>query len=200
MGVISFKEFEESIGVPDALKCDFFKTYPNPFLIRNDLPFLLGIVEKFKPRNFVEFGLNKGYTAKIILDFAPWIEKYYGIDVLPGFKTGIDYQQREIPLEAGKACSDSRLIKIVTKNGSEDVTPEMISCVDMAFIDADHSYEGVKRDTEIVEQAMKSGGVIIWHDYFMMRTQVKKFIDERIEKGNNVCIVKCTNMCFEIVD
>lgn len=36
---------------------------------------------------------------------------------------------------------------------------------DIAFIDGDHSYEAVRKDTRMILPLMKPGGVIVWHDY-----------------------------------
>jgi predicted O-methyltransferase YrrM len=36
--------------------------------------------------------------------------------------------------------------------------------VDFLFIDADHSYEGVKKDFEMYSPLVRKGGIIAFHD------------------------------------
>ena len=38
------------------------------------------------------------------------------------------------------------------------------SKLDFLFIDADHTYEGIKRDFELYSPLMKKGGIIAFHD------------------------------------
>jgi predicted O-methyltransferase YrrM len=45
------------------------------------------------------------------------------------------------------------------------VTDPYASSMDFIFIDADHSHEGVKNDTEKAFQMLAPGGVVIWHDF-----------------------------------
>ena len=39
------------------------------------------------------------------------------------------------------------------------------SSYDLIFIDADHSYEGVRRDTELALPLVAPTGYVVWHDY-----------------------------------
>lgn len=69
--------------------------------------------------------------------------------------------------------------------------------LDFVFIDADHSYEGVKRDIEIWLPKIKKGGLLGGHDYNNPRIpegiEVKRAVDEKfplsppLEMGLNTC-------------
>lgn len=48
---------------------------------------------------------------------------------------------------------------------------------DYVFIDACHEYDAVKSDSRNALRLLKSGGMIIWHDYGQSRG-VSKYIDE----------------------
>jgi len=48
---------------------------------------------------------------------------------------------------------------------------------DVMFIDADHSYEGVKNDTHSYIEFLKSGGYVIYHDTVYMET-ITKWVNE----------------------
>lgn len=52
---------------------------------------------------------------------------------------------------------------------------------DLVFIDGCHHYEYVKKDTQNAIKYLKSGGMIIWHDYGMVR-HVSKVVDETAKR------------------
>ena len=55
--------------------------------------------------------------------------------------------------------------------------------LDLCFIDADHSYEGIKNDFINWKPKVKKGGVIGGHDYNGMAWQgVRKFVDEQFRE------------------
>jgi len=48
----------------------------------------------------------------------------------------------------------------------------------LLFIDADHSYEGVRSDFELWSPLVADGGVIVFHDYLM--PDVAEFVDRKV--------------------
>jgi len=38
---------------------------------------------------------------------------------------------------------------------------------DLIYIDADHSYEAVKQDSDLAKRKLKQGGIIVFNDYMM---------------------------------
>ena len=74
--------------------------------------------------------------------------------------------------------------------------------VDFLFIDADHSYEGVKKDFEIYSPLVRKGGIIAFHDiipdYYAKRgikpsSGVYKFWNEIKGKYEHLEIIKDRN-------
>lgn len=51
--------------------------------------------------------------------------------------------------------------------------------LDFVFIDADHSYEGCKRDIEAWFPKVRSGGMVAGHDYSLDWPMVMKAVDEK---------------------
>lgn len=54
--------------------------------------------------------------------------------------------------------------------------------VDFVFVDADHSYEGCKRDIEAWAPKVRDGGMVCGHDYSDLWPGVKRAVDETGEK------------------
>jgi len=70
---------------------------------------------------------------------------------------------------------DGRVVIIVAD--SVDILPAFAAPMcDMAFIDAFHDYDAVRRDTELVWPLVRKGGRIAFHDYG--RWGVKQAVDE----------------------
>lgn len=56
-------------------------------------------------------------------------------------------------------------IKQLFSDSREFDTVPYASSMDYIFVDADHSYEGVKNDSIKAFEMLKPGGIIMWHDY-----------------------------------
>lgn len=136
------------------------------YMTHAELEVVVALVESTNPKAVVEFGINSGRTASVILKEIKSVERYTGIDVKPGYVPSLAVQNPEVPEAAGELVKDDpRLVLLVTTRGSIDLTPEDIGPVDAAFIDGDHSLRGVLNDTELSVMNIRPGGVVIWHDF-----------------------------------
>jgi predicted O-methyltransferase YrrM len=63
--------------------------------------------------------------------------------------------------------------------------------MDLVFIDADHSYEGVKNDTEKALRMLAPGGILLWHDFAAKSPGVVRYIQE-FSQGRPVFRLKHT--------
>lgn len=136
------------------------------YMTHEELEVIVELVASVKPEAVVEFGINGGRTASVILRECKSIKRYTGVDVKPGYLPQLRIQQREVPEVAGSLVSkDPRVVMLVAPNGSHDLTAEDIGPVDAAFIDGDHSVSGICKDTMLALQNMEAGGILIWHDF-----------------------------------
>jgi hypothetical protein len=73
--------------------------------------------------------------------------------------------------------------------------PEAPGGVDFCFIDAGHSYECVKNDTEKAFSVLNHGGVVLWHDATWKNDgyRVNKYLLGLIEQGYDVKLLKVSD-------
>jgi hypothetical protein len=111
--------------------------------------------------DYLEIGINRGATALNICRNNP-DHMIYGVDLL-GETTMCNQQRTEQPRHENVAefCRDEQNFRLMLENSWHVRIPESVK---MVFIDADHTYEAVKNDTENVLEQMKKG-YIFWHDF-----------------------------------
>jgi predicted O-methyltransferase YrrM len=166
-----------------------------------ELETLIALVRSVKPAHVIEFGVNVGRTAKAIMANVPGIERYTGIDVLPGYVPVKTVQRREVPARAGEMVqADARFHLVVRPRGSLDLTAADLSPCDAAFIDGDHGRDAVMHDTMLARALVRGGGIIVWHDYHELGTvDVKTVLDEMSQAGDVIMRVEQTWLAFERV-
>lgn len=169
------------------------------FMNPNELEILCDLMGRVSPKTVVEFGINTGRTAKALLREVKSIEKYIGVDVLPGYVTDKKVQRKEVPIIAGEVVrNDPRVDLRVTKNGSYDI--DALPPCDAVFIDGDHGRKGVENDSRLAYSAVREGGIIVWHDYHDLGTvDVREVLHELREQGHDIVSVEGTWLAFEIV-
>lgn len=128
---------------------------------------LNGLIRSMKPEVCVEIGSAQGWSTCLI---ALALEQnlkgtLYAVD--PHI---VNEWSHELP---SRTLSDLRdnlsaiglnhRVKIIPKTtaGANSDLPESI---DFAFIDGDHSYEGVKKDWKIIQPKLSSWAVVVFHD------------------------------------
>jgi protein-L-isoaspartate O-methyltransferase len=119
-----------------------------------DVVTLVKIALCLKPKRVLEVGSYRGYTTRLLAEHTPPDTKIVAFDREP--RHGEAY--RDTPLAA----------KIERRIGT--VCPEAFAMdspgtYDFIFLDADHTYEAVKYDTEVLLPLLAPNGVFVWHDY-----------------------------------
>jgi len=195
MSIIANQLFHQIFGAGDAPAVTE-PCYTSPA----DRAVLLALCRAFRPRTVIEIGVQRGATAKLLLDNCPWITEYIGIDVPPGTVMPLPGQQSEVPAAAGELVkADPRVKIIIRANGSLDLEPEDLPLADLVFIDGDHSSAAVAADTALARAILRPGGVCVWHDYNNRTVGVSPVIDQiNTAEGNHICLVDGSWVCFEI--
>ncbi|MBO1578119.1 class I SAM-dependent methyltransferase [Bacillus sp. XF8] len=171
-----------------------------PLFTGADVEPLIAFSRTFRPKTVIEIGIQRGETAKCILNNSPWIEKYIGIDLAPGSQTSLSVQQHEVPQIVGEYVKDDPRVELIIKpNGSRDIKPSDLPTADLIFIDGDHSLEGVMLDTLLARQVIRKGGIICWHDYGNPPViDVTIAINSlNISEGDHICLIEHGMLCFQ---
>lgn len=166
----------------------------------DDISALLSLTNAFRPKRFLEIGVNLGHTAKQILQYSPFIETYIGVDIpFDQKEKTLGDQSKEVPETAGIVCTDKRLTTILRPYGVKNIDPAEIGTFDFIFIDGDHSVEGITIDTEFSEKILNPGGVIVWHDYVCLPL-VSAYLDlyNDTKCDNRLWWIKGTSLAFRI--
>lgn len=168
-----------------------------------ELEALIALVRSVHPRHVIEFGVNVGRTAKAILANVPGIERYTGIDVPLDYVPILALQANNaVPNPGEMVLSDPRFHLVIKPRGSLDCTVADLLPCDVAFIDGDHGRAAVIYDSILARRLVRSGGLIIWHDYHdevgrAGRVDVKDALDEMYQEGDDIRLIENTWLAFE---
>jgi predicted O-methyltransferase YrrM len=155
----------------------------NFYLNKKETAILVALIASAMPKVVVEFGVNLGITAKVLLDSIPSIETYIGIDVPYGYQPRLNCQRSEVPACAGRyATADPRFYSLILDDGSSSLAAEDLEPIDAAFIDGDHSAVGVTSDSVLARRLLRPGGIIVWHDYGNTAVEVTTALDTLVDK------------------
>jgi predicted O-methyltransferase YrrM len=154
----------------------------NEYLNERETAVVVGLIASVKPKVVFEFGVNRGRTARIILDEMPFIKRYVGIDVPWGYTPTLQCQRKEVPVYAGVYAANDPRFMILLSNSSE-LQPEDLEPADAIFIDGDHSAQGVTADSHLARAILRPGGIIVWHDFQNPAVEVTMALDRLTRDG-----------------
>lgn len=107
----------------------------------------------------VELGTFEGRTAIALAKATQG--SVYSIDPFVAGRLGIAYG--EIIARAARRRAGARNLRYL-KMRSHEAAPRFSDAVDMIFIDADHSYEAIRRDWADWTPKVRDGGIVALHD------------------------------------
>jgi predicted O-methyltransferase YrrM len=140
----------------------------------DDYEFYKSLIEKSKDATLVEVGSWQGRSICSIL---PTLEKQnyskvYCVDIWSEEPPGSQYARRGNPniqkifLENIESIGLSGMVTPMKMKSVDAAKKFDDESVDIVFIDADHSYEGVMEDIKAWLPKVKVGGILSGHDYF----------------------------------
>jgi hypothetical protein len=119
-----------------------------------DIAMLLKLAVCSKPKRLMEVGSFRGYTSLFLAQHTSSDARIVTVDAYP---------------DHGEAYKNTpyadRIERRVGKTSPEIFQSDALGSYDLIFVDADHSYAGVKNDTELVLPLVAHNGFLVWHDY-----------------------------------
>jgi predicted O-methyltransferase YrrM len=125
-----------------------------------------------RPRRVLEVGSYRGYTTRLLAEHTAPTTTIVAFDRNP---------------EHGEAYSgtpvETKIERRVGEMSYEAFARDARNSYDLIFLDADHTYESVRRDTEILLPLLAPSGLFVWHDYanwgrFSRKNGVPEFLHE----------------------
>ena len=142
------------------------------------------------PKKGAEIGVRNGNFTRHILNKFPNLT-LYAVDLWeprppqdrPGYQTyaewdfGAIYKDFKSKVQPfGERCIPIKMDSVAAADKVAD------GSLDFVFIDAEHTYEGVKRDIAAWRSKVKPGGILCGHDYGHPRFPgVKPAVDEQFD-------------------
>jgi len=154
-----------------------------------------------------EIGIFKGEFAKIILDTCkpsqlilidPWEER-----VCSGDCDGNNMccENGEILYNGVCKLFENNPTVQIKRNYSTSILDYPDNYFDMIYIDADHSYEGVKLDLKNSYQKIKNGGYIMGHDYDQNMNKSRTVYHFGVKQAvDEFCIIYKQEMIYKAMD
>lgn len=165
-----------------------------PFVSGTELSILMRLISVFEVHSVLEIGVNRGATARRILDACPSVKSYTGVEIRHNaFRLSHSYQVREHPSDAEVArfvIRDPRFTLHLSDKGSGDFKGR--ASYELVFIDGNHAYQWVKHDTALAKR--HNPRVIVWHDYGNIGDVTKAVHEE-----GGAIHVKGTSIAFDLL-
>lgn len=144
--------------------------------------FLARLIKREKLEHIVELGVRDGATYFFLLEKCPGI-KLVGIDIWDK----IPYRDAKDNLSGWPHAENERKVReqakrygmraMLLKGLTDEFVDQFIDAsVDLIFIDADHTYDAVKKDILNWKPKIRSGGFLTGHDIHW--PEVRDAVDE----------------------
>lgn len=172
MGEITERMENETGSLESILDTLFIETpgvYPYHLTIsqiREEIEILAEKTYALKPETIVEIGTKNGGTLYVWSRYFNQARQIVSVD-LPGGKFGGGYPKTKQQIYrqfSEEAEMDFLLADSHDKTTLQEVHHLIDNPVDFLFIDADHTYEGVKQDFEMYSGLVRDGGIVAFHD------------------------------------
>lgn len=162
-----------------------------------DYVFLKSIAERYHCMTYLEIGTYIGESINILTDCC---ERLYSVTAPIGapYSMAAWCKHYNMPDYSERLAYSDKIIHYYTDSKLFDFT-QIKDEVDLYFIDADHSYDGVYEDTKNVFSTKKEDAIVIWHDFrkagFQYNVEVVRAVKDVLgEKFKNVYVTD-HNMC-----
>lgn len=165
----------KDLGLPNGLPCvDILELLPNfDVKISNysflngtstpiDIALLKALAASYKDCSYLEIGSWRGESIANVADVA---KDCTSISLSDKEMHAIGFGERFTNMQR-YFSKDKKNIEYIHHNSLTFDFSKLNKKFDLIFVDGDHSYEAVKKDTENVFKLLKDeNSIIVWHDY-----------------------------------
>jgi len=165
---------------------------------KSQAPLIADIMDKNNVHIFAEIGVWKFKTVKKLMikpNVNRTIKEYWAIDPYAEMPQYADLRDDQVMHKMGKIPQERwdkmyhgvckyllwfhqvKLLRLTSEQAAYIFHKYRKPYFDMVFIDADHTYEAVKKDIELWKPLIRKGGILSGHDYGMYH-EVNKAVDE----------------------
>jgi predicted O-methyltransferase YrrM len=143
------------------------------------------------PRRVLEFGTYDGASTWHLWANARPGGSVTTVDLPPGTTVAGSTDPTLHGVRGRPFLPESPDVRVVEVD-SRAWEPDPGAAYDLCFIDAGHSYECVRNDTEKARRALAPGGVIVWHDATWAADGygVNRYLRELVAAGDPVALVR----------
>jgi len=145
-----------------------FKETINPYSFLDggslitDLALLKGLTKEYTGATYFEVGTWRGES---VANVAPVAKECFTLNLPNERLKEIGLREEYISQQSFYSKGIENVVHLKGDSETFDFSPYYGKC-DVVFIDGDHHYEAVKRDTSIAYKLLKdNSSVIVWHDY-----------------------------------
>jgi predicted O-methyltransferase YrrM len=167
---------------------------------------LCSIVSFTKAKNVLEIGTYNGNTALNLAVNTPPDATITTIDLPPDWDGALAFDVPEDSLNAtditeiGIQYKNTKFVEKINQVYGDSAKlnwKKLPIPFDLVFIDGCHHYKYVKHDTEKALKHLRAGGIIIWHDYGMIK-EVSSVVDEFTNRLN-IRVIQGTRLAVGFV-
>jgi hypothetical protein len=148
-----------------------------------DMAVLKEEIEKLEPGDvYVEIGVDEGRSFRAAFEYAKKGVYLIGIDVhdVVPHKQSVGrapFMEKEKIVGLGKRG-------FYIHGDADELANIFPHSVDLLFVDGNHDYDSIKKNTEMWEYKVRMGGTILYHDYD--HPAAKKWLDEHYEDDKEI--------------
>ena len=127
-----------------------------------DYAFLRYLQERYKIKKYLEIGTYIGESINQLVDGC---DSLYSITAKPGSKISMadKCKKLNIPDYSNRLCTSPKIKTFYADSRTFDYS-QIDNDIGLYFIDGDHSYNGVFRDTKNVFSHRSKDSFVVWHD------------------------------------
>jgi len=173
--------------------------------------------DKMEELHILEIGVFQGDFLEYIeqnikYDTIEGVDLFYG-EVGSGDENGNNMIKCDMSTQfilLNSKYEDNKNVNLYKSHSNTYLAQQPNDKYNVIYIDADHSYDAVKRDIELAYEKIKNGGYIMGHDYELNKDKcfhnwqfgTKRAVDEFCEKYNQSIIAKgmdgCVSFCIQV--